>query len=133
MPAPMSLDLRLRIVAAVEGDRARPVATRRDHIERGQPFGAAQTRVNRTSTISPERFSIRPWPMKQSLASMPGPLRYSRASGSVVLAGVAFERTSRGMTEETHRAVGRDFMEWVLSLLQPRVAVCKGSTKQDDR
>ena len=34
-----------------------------------------ETRVSRVSTIRPERFSIRPWPMKHNLASMPGPLR----------------------------------------------------------
>jgi flavin reductase (DIM6/NTAB) family NADH-FMN oxidoreductase RutF len=31
--------------------------------------------VRQASTRRPWRFSIRPWPMKQSLASLPGPLR----------------------------------------------------------
>ena len=65
------------VVAAVgtEGDRARPVGDLLYHVERRQPLGVARARVSRASTISPERFSISPWPMKQSLASMPGPLR----------------------------------------------------------
>ena len=40
------------------------------------------------------RFSIRACPMKQSFASLPFPFLYSRASGSVVLWWVAFERFS---------------------------------------
>ena len=47
-------------------------------------------------TISPLRFSISAWPMKQSFASLPRPLRYSRASGSVVEACVSFVRFCRG-------------------------------------
>src|SRR6266567_4344190 len=44
------------------------------------------------SITSPFRFSIRVCAMKTSLASLPGPLRHLRASGSVVLWWVAFER-----------------------------------------
>ena len=32
-------------------------------------------RVRHASTRSPERFSIRPWSMKHSFASLPAPLR----------------------------------------------------------
>ena len=39
--------------------------------------------LRRPSTISPWRFSISRWPIKQSLASLPLPLRYSFASPSV--------------------------------------------------
>jgi hypothetical protein len=31
------------------------------------------TRVSLASTISPQRFSISPWPMKHNLASIPRP------------------------------------------------------------
>src|SRR6266571_1350790 len=46
------------------------------------------------STSIPFRFSIRAWPMNTSFASFPLPLRSRRASGSVVLSCVAFERFS---------------------------------------
>src|ERR1700747_2889419 len=50
--------------------------------------------VNLASTISPWLFSIIIWPMWQSLASFPTPLRNSRASGSVVEACVSLARFS---------------------------------------
>ena len=40
----------------------------------GRSLGVS-AEVRRVSTIRPERFSISAWPMKQSLASIPGPLR----------------------------------------------------------
>jgi hypothetical protein len=45
--------------------------------------------LTRSPTSSPWRFSIKAWPMKQSLASLPLPLRKSLASGSVVEACVS--------------------------------------------
>ena len=42
----------------------------------------------RASTIRPLRFSMSKWPINDSFASLPRPLRYSRASGSVVDAWV---------------------------------------------
>ncbi len=51
-----------------------------------------EARVATAPTIRPWRFSISAWPMKQSLASLPRPLRYSRASGSVVEAWVSLRR-----------------------------------------
>src|SRR5882757_705366 len=48
--------------------------------------------VRQASTSRQWRFSISPCPMKHSFVSLPLPLRYSRASGSVVEAWVSFER-----------------------------------------
>jgi hypothetical protein len=75
----------------------RPIGVRLDHGLRRDPLGvAARLRqpacVRQASTTKALRFSIRAGPMKQSLASLPGPLRYSFASGSVVEACVSFER-----------------------------------------
>src|SRR5215467_469480 len=50
--------------------------------------------VSRASTMSPLRFSVSRWPMWQSFASFPAPLRNSRASGSVVEKCVSFLRFS---------------------------------------
>ena len=50
--------------------------------------------VWRALTTSPLRFSIRRWPMKAILAAWPWPLRYSRASLSVVEAWVSLLRFS---------------------------------------
>ena len=74
---PQLLDEVGRVIALVRAQRdgARAVRPGLDHGERRQPLGVPETRVNRASTISPERFSISPWPMKQSFASIPGPLR----------------------------------------------------------
>src|SRR5271169_1770998 len=53
-----------------------------------------EARVVTAPTIRPLRFSISAWPMKHSRASLPGPLRKRRASGSVVEACVSFLRRS---------------------------------------
>jgi hypothetical protein len=54
-----------RVVGPVsaERDRARAIRPVLDHVERRQPFGVARDEVSRASTMSPERFSINPWPM----------------------------------------------------------------------
>ena len=74
---PELVDEVLSIVSLVraEGDGARPIGPRFDHREGRNPLGMTIRRLSRVSTISPERFSIRAWPMKQSFASMPAPLR----------------------------------------------------------
>ncbi len=79
-------------LVCAEGDRVRAVSVRRDQVQRGQPLGMARGRVAAAPTIRPFRFSISAWPMKQSLASLPGPLRNSLASGSVVEACVSLLR-----------------------------------------
>ena len=44
-----------------------------DHVERGLPFGMAiGAGLNSPCTIRPERFSIKAWPMKHSIAPVPG-------------------------------------------------------------
>jgi hypothetical protein len=48
--------------------------------------------MTRDAGEPPQRFSISPSPMKQSFASIPGPLRYSRECGPVVLRCVWLER-----------------------------------------
>jgi uncharacterized protein with beta-barrel porin domain len=53
-----------------------------------------EARVVTAPTIKPLRFSISAWPTKHSRASLPGPLRRRRASGSVVEACVSFLRRS---------------------------------------
>jgi hypothetical protein len=53
-----------------------------------------EARVSSASTTSPCRFSISTCPTKQSFASWPGPLRYSRASGSVIEAWLSVVRRS---------------------------------------
>jgi len=53
-----------------------------------------ETRVSRAPAGRPDRFSISPWPMKQSFASHARAFLWSIASGPVVLACVSFERFS---------------------------------------
>src|ERR1700722_12510967 len=48
--------------------------------------------VRQASRTRPLRFSINAWPIEQSLASLPGPLRWSRALRIVVEACVSLER-----------------------------------------
>jgi len=67
--------LHVIVLVAAERDRPRPVSMRLDQGERRHAFAMPVARVRQAFTRSPERFSIRPWPMKQSLASLPGPLR----------------------------------------------------------
>ena len=73
------------LVAEIKASGGGATPVRCDLLEAGQVdalveeaerrLGWPETRVSRASMIRPERFSIRPWPMKQSFASMPGPLR----------------------------------------------------------
>ena len=60
---------------AAERDALRGVGMRFDQMLRGKPFGVSRGAVATAPTISPLRFSIRAWPMKQSFASLPRPLR----------------------------------------------------------
>ncbi len=60
-------------------------------------LGGAVASLTRPSTSRPCRFSIRAWPMNDSLASLPLPLRNSLASGSVVELWVSLRRFSRWM------------------------------------
>ena len=71
------IDEVFRVVGLVgtERDRARSVGARFDHGERRYPLAWPSAGVRQASTRRPWRFSIKPWPMKQSLASLPGPLR----------------------------------------------------------
>src|SRR5215472_7222524 len=84
------------IVALVgtQGDRLRPVGVRLDQRQCGRRSAWPEARVVTAPTINPLRFSISAWPMKHKRASLPGPLRKSRASGSVVEACVVFRRRS---------------------------------------
>ena len=65
------------VVALVgaERDRARTIRERLDHLQRRQSFGVAGHQREPRIDDQAGAISISPWPMKQSFASMPGPLR----------------------------------------------------------
>src|SRR6516225_1144117 len=100
-------DMRRHIVLAQIGDEAGHiiglVGTERDPViaRSGRTISSAAARsavpvakVNSVSTTRACRFSIRTCPKWASLAGCPGPLRYNRASGSVVEACVSLLRFS---------------------------------------
>src|SRR5216117_3585030 len=91
------VDERCPIVRLVPGhgcDRHPGFLLRIDHLERRLRLGGPRRPVTRTSTTRPCRFSVSACPAKTSFASLPAPLRMSRASGSVVDACVWLVRGS---------------------------------------
>ncbi len=67
----------LRVIALIcaQGDASRRVGAGLDQGERGFPFRMAVCLGEAGIDHQAVRFSIKAWPMKQSLASLPGPLR----------------------------------------------------------
>ena len=65
------------VISFVGAERQRDgaVGARFDHRQAARRSAWPSAGVRQASTSSPERFSIKAWPRKQSLASMPGPLR----------------------------------------------------------
>src|SRR5207253_4208798 len=69
------------------------------------------TRVSRASTIRPERFSISPWPMKHSFASIPGPCgtagRPDRRALVRLVGTLLAPEIGRRIAPAAHHAIGR--------------------------
>jgi hypothetical protein len=72
----------------------RALRVRLDQRDRGQPLGMARSSGRHGANDQAIAVSMSAWPMKESLASLPRPLRESRASGSVVEAWMSFVRRS---------------------------------------
>ena len=86
-------DKRIHIVALIRPHRAmRTPRLAGQQRQRRLPFLATPAFVTAAPTIKPLRFSVSTCRMKLSLASLPLPLRYSRASGYVTEACVALRR-----------------------------------------
>ena len=74
-----------------------------DHFEHGQPLSMARYSGEPSIHFRPQRFSMSPWPMKQSLVSLPDRLQYSIQA--VVLRCVLFERFSLFRLTAASRAI----------------------------